>query len=189
MPGADEQADHGTALHLTANLFAVAFGLAGLAQIVAALAWLITLVAYLVNVAAQHRWKTELSDPTFGPFTALAVIVPMLLGARLAEQARGAGEVVFACGVVLARRSCCSGRLSRYGCTSCRTFRRRYCRRSRSSWRHHVLAAGSGHRREVSSATMSAADCGCVAKATLCPAHIDSASMSPVVPTIGGAPS
>jgi len=121
MQGADEQAGHGTALHLTANLFAVAFGLAGLAQawsavtrlagvsdwpgnvlwIVAALAWLITVAAYLANVAAAHRWKTELSDPTFGPFTALAVIIPMLLGARLAQQARGAGVVVFGCSVVL----------------------------------------------------------------------------------------
>jgi tellurite resistance protein len=109
------------ALHLTANLFAVPLGLAGLAQawstvtqlagasdwpgnvlwIVAAVTWLITLAAYLANVAAQRRWRTELSDPTFGPFTALIVIVPMLLGGRLAEQARGAGEVVFWCSAVL----------------------------------------------------------------------------------------
>ncbi len=45
------------------------------------------------------------------------------------------------------------------------------------------------HRREVSSATMSAADCVCRASATSCPAHIESASMSPVVPIMGGAPS
>jgi tellurite resistance protein len=122
MQGADEQAGiHGKALHLPANLFAVAFGVAGLAQawsavtqlagasewpgdvlwIVAAVIWLVTLAAYLANVGAQRRWKTELSDPTFGPFTALIFIVPMLLGARLAEQARGAGEVVFGCGAVL----------------------------------------------------------------------------------------
>jgi tellurite resistance protein len=89
----------GGALHLTANLFAVAFGMAGLAQawsaatklagasdwpgnvlwIVAAVTWLITAVAYLANVASQRRWKTELSDPTFGPFTTLIVIVPVLL--------------------------------------------------------------------------------------------------------------
>jgi len=111
----------GETLHLTANLFAVAFGVAGLAQawsavtqlagasdwpgnvlwIAAAVTWLITLAAYLPNVAAQRRWRTELSDPTFRPFTALIVIVPMLLGARLAEQARGAGEVVFGCSAVL----------------------------------------------------------------------------------------
>jgi tellurite resistance protein len=122
MQRADERADsQGTVLHLTANLFAVPFGLAGLAQawsavtqlagasdwpgnvlwIVAAVTWLIILAAYLTNVAAQRRCKTELSDPTFGPFTALISIVPMLLGARLAEQARGAGEVVFGCSAVL----------------------------------------------------------------------------------------
>ncbi len=122
MQAADERAEiPGKALHLTANLFVVALGLAGLAQawstvtqlagasdwpgnvlwIVAAVTWLITLAAYLANVAAQRRWKTELSDPTFGPFTALVVIVPMLLGARLAEQARGAGEVVFGCSAIL----------------------------------------------------------------------------------------
>jgi acyl-CoA reductase-like NAD-dependent aldehyde dehydrogenase len=44
-----------------------------------------------------------------------------------------------------------------------------------------------GYRREVSSATMSAADCDFLASATLCPAHIESASISPVVPAIGGA--
>ena len=92
MQGADERAEiQGEALHLTANLFVVAFGVAGLAQawstvtqlagasdwpgnvlwIVAAVTWLTTLAAYLANVAAQRRWKTELSDPTFGPFTAL----------------------------------------------------------------------------------------------------------------------
>ena len=122
MQEAGERADvPGKALHLTANLFAVTFGLAGLAQawsavtqlagasdwpanvlwIVAAVTYLITVTAYLANVAAQRRWKTELSDPTFGPFTSLIAIVPMLLGTRLAEQARGAGEVVFGCSAVL----------------------------------------------------------------------------------------
>ena len=56
--------------------------------IVAAVTWLIILAAYLASVAAQSRWRTGLSDPTFGLFTALIVIVPMLLGARLAEQAQ-----------------------------------------------------------------------------------------------------
>jgi tellurite resistance protein len=124
MHGADEPAEmRGKAphLHLTPNLFVVAFGMAGLAQawstvtqlarasdwpgnvlwIAAAVIWLITLAAYLVNVATRRSWRTELSDPTFGPFTSLIVIVPMLLGARLAEQARGAGEVVFGCSAVL----------------------------------------------------------------------------------------
>ena len=49
------------------------------------------------------------------------------------------------------------------------------------------LQAGLGYRREVSSVTMSAADCVCLARATPCPAHIESASISPVVPAIGGA--
>ena len=69
--------------------------------IVAAVVWLISLVGYLANVAAQRRWRTELSDPTFGPFTTLIVIVPMQLGVPLAEQARGAGKVVLLCGVIL----------------------------------------------------------------------------------------
>ncbi|MGH3208317.1 MAG: hypothetical protein ACRDNO_11195, partial [Trebonia sp.] len=69
--------------------------------ITAAVTWLIITPAYLADVAARHRWKTELSDPTFGPFTALMLIVPMLLGVRLAEQARGPGEVVFGCSTVL----------------------------------------------------------------------------------------
>jgi tellurite resistance protein len=122
MQEADERAEtQGKALHLTANLFAVPFGLAGLALawstvarlagasdwpanvlwIVAAVTWLITVAAYLANVATQRRWQTELSDPTFGPFTALIVIVPMQLSVPLAEQARGAGEVVFGCSTVL----------------------------------------------------------------------------------------
>ena len=53
--------------------------------------------------------------------------------------------------------------------------------------RARLGACGPGYRREVSSVTMSAADCGCLARATLCPAHIESASISPVVPAIGGA--
>jgi len=122
MKGTHQRAERqGRPLYLTANLFAAAFGVAGLAQawstltrlaggpdwpgnvlwIAAAVAWLITLAGYLAGVAAQRRWRTELSDPTFGPFTALMVIVPMLLGIPLAEQARGAGEVVFGCGAIL----------------------------------------------------------------------------------------
>jgi tellurite resistance protein len=109
------------ALYLTANLFAVCFGLAGLAPvwttlmllvrgpdwpgnalwIVTALVWLITVIGYLANVAAQRRWARELSDPTFGPFTSLIFIVPIQLAVPLAQQARGAGEVVFGCAAAL----------------------------------------------------------------------------------------
>jgi tellurite resistance protein len=108
-------------LHLTANLFAACFGLAGLATawtalmllvhgpdwpgnalaILAALVWLVTVIGYLGNVAAQHRWKQELSDQTLGPFNSLIFIVPLLLSVPLAGQARGAGEVVFGCAAVL----------------------------------------------------------------------------------------
>ena len=46
---------------------------------------------------------------------------------------------------------------------------------------------GLGYKPETSSATISAAGCGCRASATLCPAHNEHASISPVVPTIGAA--
>ena len=104
-------------LLLKPNLFAACFGLAGLAAawttlmrlvhgpdwpgdalyIVAALVWLITAVGYLANVAVQHRWRQELTDQTMAPFVSLLFIVPVLLSVPLAEQARGAGEVVFGC--------------------------------------------------------------------------------------------
>ena len=107
--------------YLTANLFAACFGLAGLASawtalmrlvhgpdwpgnalsIVAALVWLITVVAYLGNVGAQHRWKQDLSDQTLGPFASLIFIVPVLLSVPLAQQASGAGQVVFGCAAAL----------------------------------------------------------------------------------------
>ncbi|SEN93839.1 SLAC1 family transporter [Actinacidiphila rubida] len=106
---------------LTPNLFAVSFGTAGLAQawtvaadtvgapswpgntlwIAAAAVWLVTLVAYVRNVVAQGRLRTELPDPVLGPFTALIVIVPMLLGIGLAPHARTAGETVFVIAFVL----------------------------------------------------------------------------------------
>jgi tellurite resistance protein len=107
--------------YLKPNLFAACFGLAGLASawttlmrlvggpdwpgnalsIVAALVWLITVIGYLGNVGAQHRWRQELSDQTLGPFVSLIFIVPVLLSVPLAEQARGAGEVVFGCAAAL----------------------------------------------------------------------------------------
>src|ERR1700683_2039859 len=59
---------------------------------------------------------------------------------------------------------------------------------------HHLVVVGAHAdlpvlelSRETSSATISAAGCRRLASATLCPAHSDSASISPVVPTIGGA--
>jgi tellurite resistance protein len=104
-------------LFLKPNLFAACFGLAGLAAawttlmrlvhgpdwpgnalyIVAALIWLMTAIGYLGNVAVQHRWRQELTDQTMAPFVSLLFIVPVLLSVPLAEQARGAGEIVFGC--------------------------------------------------------------------------------------------
>ncbi|MFJ6708116.1 MULTISPECIES: TDT family transporter [unclassified Streptomyces] len=106
---------------LAPNLFGIAFGTAGLAQawsaaadtigapgwpsyvlwILAAVIWLVTLVAYLRNAIAQRRLGSEVPNPVTGPFTALAVIVPMLLGIGLAPHARTAGEVVYAVALVL----------------------------------------------------------------------------------------
>ncbi|WP_234532044.1 TDT family transporter [Streptomyces shenzhenensis] len=106
---------------LAPNLFGIGFGIAGLAQlwstaadtvaapawpaeflwILAALTWLVTLAAYLRNVVSQGRLRTEVADPTTGPFTALIVIVPMMLGVALAPHARVAGEVVFTVSLVL----------------------------------------------------------------------------------------
>jgi len=43
------------------------------------------------------------------------------------------------------------------------------------------------YKRLTSSATISAAGCARLTSATLCPAHIESASISPVVPTSGAA--
>ncbi len=105
---------------LTPNLFASAFGLGGLAEcwtvahnqgavpgwpadglwLTCALVWLVTLVAYLRYLAASGRLRTDLQDPTFGPFVPLASIVPMLLGSALATHARTAGSVVFVAGAV-----------------------------------------------------------------------------------------
>jgi hypothetical protein len=64
-----------------------------------------------------------------------------------------------------------------------------HLRRRLALRRAAALDAPRHHSPAVSSITISAADCGCLMSPTLCPAHIDSASMSPVVPTIGGAPS
>ena len=107
-------------VHLTANLFGLPFGLCGLAQcwsagsalvgvppwpamilwVLAGLTWLITLIAYGVNVVATGRLRTEFSDPIFAPFTALIAIVPMLLGVALAAYQPGAGVVVFFAGFI-----------------------------------------------------------------------------------------
>lgn len=106
---------------VTPNVFGMPFGVCGLAQIwstahavsgtprwpadalwiAAACIWLATLIWYLGNVIRGGRLRTELKDPVFAPFTALIVIVPMLLGIALGGHARAAGESVFIVALVL----------------------------------------------------------------------------------------
>ena len=102
------------------NVFGMPFGFCGLAQcwatahaagvprwpadalwIVTVVVWGATLVWYGRDVVRGGRWRTELRDPIFGPFTALIVIVPMFLGVALAGHARTAGEIVFGVALVL----------------------------------------------------------------------------------------
>ena len=80
---------------ITPNLFGISFGLAGLAQawteagrlsptptavadafwLIAGAAWLMTLALYLRSIFTDGRTRTELADPTFGPFVAVPAIV------------------------------------------------------------------------------------------------------------------
>lgn len=100
---------------ITPNLFGIPFGLSGLAQawdaasrvaavpsvgadvlwVAAALVWAGVLTLYVRDVVTGGRCRTELADPTFGPFLALVPIVAMMLGAALAEHDRVAGSVVW----------------------------------------------------------------------------------------------
>lgn len=109
------------ALLVTANLFGIPFGVAGLALcwstahdlttvpswpahllwVVAGLTYLVILVAYLKNVVGTGRAATEASDLTFGPFTALIFIMPMLLGHALTDYAPRVGMVIFLASVAL----------------------------------------------------------------------------------------
>ncbi|GAA3553146.1 dicarboxylate transporter/tellurite-resistance protein TehA [Microlunatus spumicola] len=106
---------------LRPNLFGVPFGLAGLAACwsaagavvpvpsavasvlwaVTALVWLVVLVPYAGQVLRERRLGAELTDPTFGPFTAVPVMLVMLLSGALAAWSRPAGVAVFAVGLVL----------------------------------------------------------------------------------------
>jgi tellurite resistance protein len=99
-------------VRMTANLFGIPFGLAGLATswstardfanlpgwpanvlwLVAAVVYLVTLTAYLRNVA---HLSAEPADLTFGPFTSLIFTVPMMLGAELTNFAEMAGRIIF----------------------------------------------------------------------------------------------
>ena len=114
-PGAHIQAPTGSRHHLTANLFGIPLGLAGLSQcwtiahdLSAAPAWpanalwVITSAVWLfitsVYYAQNHRptdLARELADPTLGPFVAVSVIVPMMLGGALARYLPTTGHIVF----------------------------------------------------------------------------------------------
>ena len=100
---------------LPPNLFAIPFGLAGLAQCWTVghdlgtapgwpgnALWVVTAAVWLLVAGAwfSRHWRPadlarELADPTTGPFVAVSAIVPMLLGAALARQLPTAGHVVF----------------------------------------------------------------------------------------------
>jgi len=104
-----------TPQRITPNLFAISFGLAGLAQawtaahrsigapravadalwLVDVAVWITTLALYLRSLAADHRWRTELADHVFGPFVSVPAIVGLLLSGGLAGHARAAGLVLF----------------------------------------------------------------------------------------------
>jgi len=106
---------------LTPNLFAIPFGVSGLAQcwtvaadlgtapawpggvlwVLAAAVWVLVAGAWLSRLRRPADLGRELADPTTGPFVAVAVIVPMLLGAALARQLPTAGHVVFLTALVL----------------------------------------------------------------------------------------
>jgi tellurite resistance protein len=106
---------------VTANLFGIPFGVAGLAQcwstayalgfvpawpgqllwVVTALTYVVLLVLYLRNVVRTGRVGTEVGDRTFGPFTALVVIIPMLLGVALAGPAPRTGTTLFVASMIL----------------------------------------------------------------------------------------
>lgn len=106
---------------LTANLFGIPLGLAGVAQcwtvahevgtappwpgdvlwVLVAAVWLLVAGAYYARHHRPADLAQELADPTFGPFVAVSAIVPMMLGAALARHLPTAGHVVFLVALVL----------------------------------------------------------------------------------------
>ncbi len=106
---------------MTANLFGIPFGLAGLCQcwalagdlgatpawpgqvlwVITAAVWLVVAGAYFARHHRPADLARELADPTFGPFVAVSAIVPMVLGGALARPLPAAGQVVFLVALVL----------------------------------------------------------------------------------------
>ncbi|GAB3590244.1 dicarboxylate transporter/tellurite-resistance protein TehA [Angustibacter peucedani] len=102
-PHRHPRAAHPVVRRATPNLFAISFGLAGLAQawadgtevagapavvadvlwLVTGAVWLTTLVVYGRSLLRTGRWRTELSDHVFGPFVSVPAIVGMLLAGGL----------------------------------------------------------------------------------------------------------
>jgi tellurite resistance protein len=101
---------------VTANLFGVGFGLAGLAgswraaahmtstpgwvadalAVAAAAAWVAVGAAWVAQLAGGRRSIAgELHDPVLSPFVSLLPIVGMLLALDLYPHARGAGRILF----------------------------------------------------------------------------------------------
>ena len=100
---------------ITPNLFAISFGLAGLAQtwstaarltsapaavaealwVIDGAVWLTTLAFYLRSLYVGKRWRTELSDHIFGPFVSVPAIVGMLLAGGLEPHAHVAGLALY----------------------------------------------------------------------------------------------
>ena len=122
-------------------------------------------------------------------------------GSALFQRRRGLTGLAFCRSLKASIKSCIAwlGMSASALAWAARPIRRGWRFGGRASWTCLLLAenksAGGrgtsasvpGYRREVSSVTMSAADCDSLASATPCPAHIESASISPVVPAIGGA--
>ncbi len=111
------------------NLFAISFGLAGLAQtwtvatrttpapaavadalwIVAGGVWLVTLAVYGHSVIAGKRLGTELSDHIFGPFVSVPAIVGLLLAGGVEPHAHALGLGLFLASLAVV--ICLAGRL------------------------------------------------------------------------------
>ncbi|MET8036828.1 TDT family transporter [Streptomyces sp. NPDC005345] len=105
---------------LPPNLYGISFGVAGLAQawtlahhsidapawpgnvlwIGAAALWVLITATYVNNARQQGRLRSELANPTTGPFVSLMAIVPMLLGVALAPYSADAGKAIYAAGLV-----------------------------------------------------------------------------------------
>jgi tellurite resistance protein len=101
---------------ITANMFGISYGLAGLATcwsyaavlrlapawvsdalfVITAAVWLVLVAGYLWQVSRRPGgWRRELADPVLAPFVSLAPIVGMLLAIGLMPHAPAAGRWLF----------------------------------------------------------------------------------------------